>query len=47
MKTNQAAQNFIDYHKANSKKNTLRNYNYIIDEIIFRTDSRLAYGPFD
>jgi len=30
MKTNQAVQNFIDYHRANSKKNTLRNYSYIL-----------------
>ena len=30
MKKNQAVQNFIDYHRANSKKNTLHNYSYIL-----------------
>jgi len=30
MKTNQAVKNFLDYHRTNSKKNTLRNYSYIL-----------------
>ncbi len=30
MKTNQAVQNFLDYHRTNSKKHTLCNYSYIL-----------------
>ena len=30
MKVSQAARCFLDYHRVNSKKNTLRNYEYIL-----------------
>jgi hypothetical protein len=30
MKASQARQSFLDYHRMNSKKNTLRNYEYVL-----------------
>jgi hypothetical protein len=36
MKVSQATKSFLDYHRMNSKKNTLRNYLHLLTEFSVR-----------
>jgi integrase/recombinase XerD len=42
MKVSQATKSFLDYHRMNSKKNTLRNYLHLLTEFAFQFGDREA-----
>jgi hypothetical protein len=42
MKVSQATKSFLDYHRMNSKKNTVRNYLYLLIEFSIQFGDREA-----